>query len=81
MVTPLQKSFGYELLPNERTMRALDQVREVYGVRKISLNEKARTIQVEYDASRLGVYDVAALLTEAGVVLLRMASNRGLTLP
>ena len=70
MVTPLQKSFGYELLPHERTMRALDQVREVYGVRKISLNEKARTIQVEYDASRLGVCDVAALLTEAGVVLL-----------
>ena len=69
-MTPLLKSFGYELLPNERTMRALDQVREVCGVRKISLNEKARTIQVEYDASRLGVYDVAALLTEAGVVLL-----------
>jgi hypothetical protein len=68
-VTPLLKSFGYELRPNERTMRALDQVREVYGVRKISLNENARTIQVEYDASRLCVYDVGALLTEAGIVL------------
>jgi len=39
-------------------------------VRRISLDENARTVQVEYDASRLHADDVAALLSEAGIALL-----------
>ena len=50
-------------------MQALDQVREVYGVRRLWFDKNARSIQVEYDASRLRADDVAALLREAGVAL------------
>jgi hypothetical protein len=69
-LTPLNKTFSYERLLGKCAIRALDQVREVYGVRRICLDEKARTVEVEYDASRLRVGDVAALLTEAGIALL-----------
>jgi hypothetical protein len=68
-VTPLSRPFPYQWSPNERALRALDQVREVYGVRRISFDKKARAIQVEYDASRLRADDIAALLREAGVSL------------
>jgi hypothetical protein len=69
-LTLLNKTFFYEGLSGKRAIRALDQVREVYGVRRICLNEKARTVAVEYDASRLRAEDIAALLTEAGIALL-----------
>ena len=69
-MTPLNKTFSYTRLPGKFAIRALDQIREVYGVRRISLDENARTVQVEYDASRLHADDVAALLSEAGIALL-----------
>jgi hypothetical protein len=50
-------------------MKALDQVREVYGVHRIWFDKNARAIQVEYDASRLRADDIAALLREAGGAL------------
>lgn len=69
-MTPLNKTFTYERFSGKCAIRALDQVREVYGVRRICPDEKARTVEVEYDASRLRAGDVAALLTEAGIALL-----------
>lgn len=66
----LNKTFTYERFSGKCAIRALDQVREVYGVRRICPDEKARTVEVEYDASRLRAGDVAALLTEAGIALL-----------
>jgi selenocysteine lyase/cysteine desulfurase len=69
-LTPLNKKLSYTRLPGKFAIRALDQIREVYGVRRISLDENARTVQVEYDASRLHADDVAALLSEAGIALL-----------
>jgi len=39
----------------------------VYGIRQLSLDAKARAIQVEYDASRLTRDDVGALLRDAGI--------------
>ena len=48
-------------------MRALDSVREVYGIRRMQLNSKERTLRVEFDASRLNENTVAGLLRRAGV--------------
>lgn len=48
-------------------MGALDVVREVYGVRKISFAEKEGTISIEYDISRLTPADIAALVHGAGI--------------
>jgi hypothetical protein len=68
-VTPLNITLPYDRTPSERALRAMDQVREVYGIRRVSFDNKARAVQVEYDASRLRPSDVASLLTAAGVTL------------
>jgi hypothetical protein len=66
-MTQLDVSYRYGNAPNEAEMRAIDNMREVYGIRKISFNEKEKTVRVEYDASRLQEPSVAALLRRAGV--------------
>jgi hypothetical protein len=50
-------------------MRAMDNVREVYGIRRIRFNEGEQTIRVEYDATRLNESSVAALLRNTGLDL------------
>lgn len=50
-------------------MRAIDSVREVYGIRRVSLNEKEKIARVEYDASRLKEPVVANLLRKAGLAV------------
>ncbi len=66
-MTAVDVVFRYGALPGEREMRALDNVWEVYGVRRIQLNEKESTIRIEYDATRLSDDTVAALLRRAGI--------------
>jgi hypothetical protein len=50
-------------------MRAMDNVREVYGIRRIRFNEADRTVRVEYDATRMNQDTVAALLLRTGLEL------------
>ena len=64
-MTPVDSAFFNGLPLGERVVRALDRVRDVHGIRQLSV-EKGRTIRVEYDASRLTRNDVGALLREAG---------------
>jgi hypothetical protein len=65
----MEVSYRYANPPNEAVMRALDSVREVYGIRKMNLNEKERIARVEYDASRLKEPVVANLLRKAGLAI------------
>ena len=66
-MTTLDVVFRYGMTPGEREMRALGNAREVYGIRKVALDEKERTIHVEFDASRLDEKSVASLLRNAGL--------------
>jgi hypothetical protein len=50
-------------------MRAIDGMREVYGIRKVDFNESERLVRVEFDASRLNTDAVAKLLRQAGIDL------------
>jgi hypothetical protein len=68
-VTPLDVIFHFEDKPGEAEARALRDVREVYGIRQLRVDTSKHSIIVEYDASRLNVNDVAALLREAGINL------------
>jgi len=47
-------------------MDALDQVRSVYGIYGISFDDRLNLVRVQYDATRLAEYDIAALLRAAG---------------
>jgi hypothetical protein len=66
-MTYLDVAYRYGASPGEREMRAIDNVREVYGLRKIEFDEKERNVRVEFDASRLNEDAVAKLLRQAGI--------------
>jgi selenocysteine lyase/cysteine desulfurase len=66
-MTYLDVAYRYGATPGEREMRAIDGMREVYGVRKIEFQERDRTVRVEFDASRLNQDSVAKLLRQAGI--------------
>jgi hypothetical protein len=65
-MTQLDVAYRYHTPP---TMRALDSMREIYGVRGISFNEKERIVRVEFDASRLKEPVIAGLLRRSGLDL------------
>ena len=67
LMTALEVAFRYGAPPNESTMRALDNVREVYGIRRLVFQSDQNTVRVEYDASRLTDSVVAGLLRGAGL--------------
>ena len=66
-MTQMEVVYRYGAAPGEAEMRALDNVREVYGVRGIRFNEKDRSVRVEFDASRFKEPVIAALLRQAGI--------------
>lgn len=66
-MTYLDVVFNCGALPGENELRAIDSMREVYGIRSVRFNGKERTVRVEYDASRLKQDAVAKLLRQAGI--------------
>ena len=66
-MTTMEVSYRYHNSPSEAVMRAIDNVREVYGIRKVRFNEKEQMVRVEYDASRFKEPVVANLLRRAGL--------------
>jgi hypothetical protein len=66
-MTYLDVVYRFGAAPGENELRAIDGMREVYGVRRVQFNERERTVRVEFDASRLKADGVAKLLRQAGV--------------
>jgi hypothetical protein len=66
-MTYLDVLFNYGAVPGENELRAIDAMREVYGIRSVQFNAKQRTVRVEFDASRLKQDAVAKLLRQAGI--------------
>jgi hypothetical protein len=65
-MTQLEVRYRYGAVPGEAEMRALDTMRDVYGIRRVVFEESERIIRIEFDASRLKEPTVAALLRRAG---------------
>jgi hypothetical protein len=66
-MTYLEVVYRYQTPPGEKEVRAIDSVREVYGIQRILFNEKERTVRVLFDASRMKEDAVARLLRQAGI--------------
>jgi hypothetical protein len=66
-MTQLDVMYRYAASPTEAAMMALGRVREVYGIRRLHIDEAARTVRVEYDATRLTESAVHQLLRRSGV--------------
>jgi hypothetical protein len=66
-MTQLDVLYRYGVPPTERAVLALSKVRDVYGVRRMAFDEGAKTVRVEYDASRLTEPVIHQLLRRAGL--------------
>jgi hypothetical protein len=66
-MTYLEIVFGYGATPGESELRAIDGMREVYGIQHVQFDHKRRTVRVTFDASRLKSDTVAGLLRQAGI--------------
>jgi len=66
-MTQMEVAYRYANPPSEAVMRAVDNMREVYGVRRVRFDEKDKIVRVEYDASRFKEPVVARLLRGAGL--------------
>ena len=69
-MTQMEVAYRYAARPGESSMRAIDNVREVYGIRRIRFDEGEQIVRVEYDASRFKEPVVANLLRGAGMDIL-----------
>jgi len=66
-MTYLEAAYRYQTTPGENEMRAIDSLREVYGIQRIQFNEAERTVRVLFDATRMKADTVARLLRQAGI--------------
>jgi hypothetical protein len=73
-MTQLDVMYQYGSAPSEAAMMALAQVRKVYGIRHLQVNEAEKTVRVEYDATRLTEAIVHQLLRRSGVDILDRVS-------
>ena len=68
-MTTVDVTYQYSTPPRESSVLALASIREVYGIRRVALDERAGAIHIEYDATRLSEPVVRQLLRRAGVQL------------
>lgn len=66
-MTQVDILFRYATPPTEAAIFALGKLREVYGIRRLLFDRAARTVRVEYDATRLDAATVAQLVRQAGL--------------
>jgi hypothetical protein len=66
-MTEVEILFRYAAPPTETVVQALARTREVYGFRRLSFDRAARTLRVEYDATRLDAAAVTQLIRQAGL--------------
>ncbi len=66
-MTTVEILFRYAAQPTEAQALALANARDVYGIRRITLDREAHTVRIEYDATRLNSGMVAQLIRRAGV--------------
>jgi hypothetical protein len=66
-MTTVDILYRYSTPPTEPVVFALANAREVYGIRRFCFDREARTLRVEYDATRLNAAAVTQLVRQAGL--------------
>jgi hypothetical protein len=66
-MTTVEILFKYATPPTEAAVLALAGAKEVYGIRRLTFDREARTLRIEYDATRLTASAVARLVRESGL--------------
>ncbi len=66
-MTTVDILYRYATPPTEAVAFALASTRDVYGIRAMNFDREARTLRVEYDATRLNAAAVTRLVSQAGL--------------
>jgi hypothetical protein len=66
-MTTVEILFRFTAPPSESVAFALAGTRDVYGIRRLALDPVARTVRVEYDATRLNAATVTRLIRMTGL--------------
>jgi hypothetical protein len=66
-MTTVEIVYRYAVPPTEQIATALARARDVYGIRQLKFDGAARTLRIEFDATRLNVAAVTKLVLEAGL--------------
>jgi hypothetical protein len=66
-MTTVEIVYRYAAAPTEQVATALARARDVYGIRQLNFNRTARTLRIEFDATRLNTAAVTKLLRETGL--------------
>lgn len=80
-MTQLDVVYRYGVPPTEAAMLAMAKVRDVYGVRLLQVQEAAKTVRIEYDASRLTEPVIHQMLRRAGLDVVEKVSLVGIVEP
>ncbi len=68
-MTTVEILYRYTTPPSESVSMALAGVRDVYGIRRFAIDQEARTLRVEFDATRLNAAAVTKLVRMTGLVI------------
>jgi hypothetical protein len=66
-MTTVEILYRYTTPPAETVTFALAGIRDVYGIRRMSIDADARTLRVEFDATRLNSAVVTKLIRLTGL--------------
>ena len=66
-MTTVEILYSYTPPPSEQAVFALAAAKDVYGIRRLSFDHAARTLRIEYDATRLTAAAVTKLVLQAGL--------------
>jgi hypothetical protein len=66
-MTTVEVLYRFNTPPTEQAALALAHARDVYGIRRLTLDCEARTLRVEFDATRLNTAAVTRLIALAGL--------------
>jgi hypothetical protein len=66
-MTTVEVLYRYSTPPTESVYFALAGTRDVYGIRRVSIDPDARTLRVEFDATRLNAATVTRLVRLTGL--------------
>ena len=66
-MTTVEILFRYKTPPTEGVSLALAGTRDVYGIRRFAIDKDARTLRVEFDATRLNAATVTKLVRMTGL--------------
>lgn len=78
-MTLVETTYELQRPLGEEELRALAGFANTYGLHKFHFDEKTQRLSFEYDASRLRETEVAHVLREARIPVLRRAEAVGIT--